>query len=350
MNLNAQICTTAMTPPHGLRPVMWQNGPPAENPSGPPAPRSIRRILVADDDTFVRQAIFNALTRAGFDVNACSDGQQAWNTLLQDRYDLVVTDNEMPGLTGMQLIERIREAGLSLPIIVASGSLTTEGVTDYAQLHISAVLAKPFDIQELLTLVKVALRASSDAAAADGPAAGTTPATQPKPAKRAHRHVLIADDDFLVRNSLASVLESEGYRVDEARDGVEALARALEHEPDLVLLDLNMPVKNGWDTFERLTAKHPLVPIIIITARPNQLFTALGAGVGALLEKPMDIPALLETMNRLLAEPADQRLARLAGKKTEFHYKRAAADQAPAPPHEQRVGLSEATGDSVMRR
>ena len=43
---------------------------------------------------------------------------------------------------------------------------------------------------------------------------------------------------------------------------------------DLVLLDLNMPVKNGWDTFEQLTREHPLISIIIVTARPNQLFTA----------------------------------------------------------------------------
>ena len=88
-----------------------------------------------------------------------------------------------------------------------------------------------------------------------------------------------------------------------------------------MLLDLNMPVKNGWDTFEQLTREHPILPIIIITARPNQLFTAVSAGAGALLEKPMDIPTLLRAMESLLAEPADQRLARLAGKNTEFHYK-----------------------------
>jgi DNA-binding NtrC family response regulator len=53
------------------------------------------------------------------------------------------------------------------------------------------------------------------------------------------------------------------------------------------------------DTFERLTAEHPLIPIIIVTARPNQLFTAVSGGVGALLEKPMDIQTLLRTMEEL---------------------------------------------------
>ena len=64
-----------------------------------------------------------------------------------------------------------------------------------------------------------------------------------------------------------------------------------------------------------------LIPIIIATARPNQLFTAVNAGVGALLEKPMDIPMLLRTIRKLLAESTEQRLGRLAGKETEFHYK-----------------------------
>ena len=86
-----------------------------------------------------------------------------------------------------------------------------------------------------------------------------------------------------------------------------------------------MPVKNGWDTFEQLTREHPLLPIIIVTARPNQLFTALNAGAGALLEKPMDIPMLLRTMENLLVETIGQRLARLAGKKTKFHYRPATA-------------------------
>ena len=129
------------------------------------------------------------------------------------------------------------------------------------------------------------------------------------------------DDDPTVRDSLNDVLVSEGYVVIPAENGQQALDLANRSPVDLVLLDLNMPVKNGWDTFERLTREYPLIPVIIVTARPNQLFTALGAGAGALLEKPMDIPALLRTMEKLLAETAEQRLARLAGQKSEFHYK-----------------------------
>ena len=138
--------------------------------------------------------------------------------------------------------------------------------------------------------------------------------------KRSVKHVLLVDDDTAVLESLTRVLVGEDYHVVPARNGQEALDLAGCNAVDVVLLDLNMPVKNGWDTFERLSHEHPLVPIIIVTARPNQLFMARAAGVGALLEKPLDIPILLQTIKDLLAEPAEKRLARLAGKRVEFHY------------------------------
>lgn len=116
------------------------------------------------------------------------------------------------------------------------------------------------------------------------------------------------------------LLTEEGYLVLAACDGVEAVGMAEQNRIELVILDLQMPRQGGWDTYEKLTHRFPLVPIIIVTARPNQLFTAVGAGVGALLEKPFDIPTLLENIKRLLTESEETKLTRLAGEETVFHY------------------------------
>jgi len=134
------------------------------------------------------------------------------------------------------------------------------------------------------------------------------------------KRILVVDDDPSVREMLSRVLEGEHYQATSAASGPEALSLVARTKFDLVLLDLNMPGQGGWDTFERLTTDNPLLPIIIITARPNQLFLALGSGVGALLEKPLDFPSLLRTISELLAEPAETRLARMAGKRAAFHY------------------------------
>lgn len=126
--------------------------------------------------------------------------------------------------------------------------------------------------------------------------------------------VLLVDDDPGVAAAVGDMLSSEGYEVVYARNGREAVDDFPTHgQIGLVLLDLCMPEMGGWDTFERLTAIDPLLPIIVITARPDQKQLAEAAGVGALMEKPLNIPRLLEIMRTLLAESPEERLARIAG-------------------------------------
>jgi CheY-like chemotaxis protein len=132
--------------------------------------------------------------------------------------------------------------------------------------------------------------------------------------------ILLVDDDPAIRQILVRLLSEEGYLVLSAANGIEALALSGATKFDLVLLDLNMPIKNGWETFEQLSSKYPLLPIILITARPNQFFPALAAGVGALLEKPLDFTRLFQTIHELLEEPEEERLERLAGRSRAFNY------------------------------
>ena len=110
------------------------------------------------------------------------------------------------------------------------------------------------------------------------------------------RRILLADDDESVRIMVGRVLESEDYEVVLARTGREAISRALSGAPDLVLLDITMPDKNGWEAFELIDRIHPFVPVIVITARPNQHDYATQVGIDALMEKPLDLALLLKTI------------------------------------------------------
>jgi len=147
-----------------------------------------------------------------------------------------------------------------------------------------------------------------------------TPAAKAEETKPAQKKILLADDDPALRQILPRLLTSEGYNVQTAANGIEALKLATETEFDLVLLDLTMPGKDGWETFEQLSSKIPALPIILITARPNQLFSAMSAGVGALIEKPLDFDKLFFTIRALLEEAAEARLSRLAGRAAVFRY------------------------------
>jgi len=146
------------------------------------------------------------------------------------------------------------------------------------------------------------------------------PVMKPKAMKRSKRKILLVDDDPGVRQILLRLLAEEDYLVVTAANGAEALELAGTTKLDLVLLDLNMPVKDGWETFEQFATENPLLPIILITARPNQFFPALASGVGALLEKPLDFVKLFHTIQNLLEEPAELRLARSMGRPSAFHH------------------------------
>lgn len=143
---------------------------------------------------------------------------------------------------------------------------------------------------------------------------------QPKAVKPAKSKILLVDDDPAIRQILHRLLGEEDYSVLTAANGVEALELDKAIRFDLVLLDLNMPMKDGWETFKQLSIRHPPLPIILITARPNQFFPALASGVGALLEKPLDFVKLFHTIRSLLEEPAEVRLARYRGRPAGFSY------------------------------
>jgi len=125
------------------------------------------------------------------------------------------------------------------------------------------------------------------------------------------KRILLADDDAAVREMLGRVLESEQYDVVAAKTGGAATTKFLADPPDLVLLDLNMPDKDGWQAFDLMSNAHPFVPVIVITARPQQYEHAVERGVDALMEKPLNLPLLLATMADLLAETETDRMRRL---------------------------------------
>lgn len=119
------------------------------------------------------------------------------------------------------------------------------------------------------------------------------------------------DDDQGVCCALASVLLSEGYQVTTVFDGRAAAQEFFGRNFDLVILDLNMPKRDGWMTLERLVDVQPLLPVVIITARPGQREAALRCGAAGFMEKPLELEALLALIVQLLQEPIASRLTRL---------------------------------------
>jgi CheY-like chemotaxis protein len=118
--------------------------------------------------------------------------------------------------------------------------------------------------------------------------------------------VLVVDDDPSVLRMIVSVLSREGYKIAQAKNGQEALLAMKSGDVQLVVLDLMMPIMNGWEVLEARAANPELqrIPVVVVTANlGTDLGEALNKGVCALLPKPFDLSALKAIVTTCLDHP-----------------------------------------------
>lgn len=120
------------------------------------------------------------------------------------------------------------------------------------------------------------------------------------------KRILVVDDDSSVRASLQKILTGAGYDVTAAADGESAESEFPNAE--LLVLDLNLPIQDGWDILGRVNSDFPLLPVIVITGLADQLDERTIPGASAFLEKPIEVPRLLQTIERLLTQTPNERM------------------------------------------
>jgi len=118
---------------------------------------SPQRILVVNDETDARQLNVDVLVEAGYEVDAVKDGASGWEMLQFNSYHLIITDNQMPRMTGIEMIAKLRSARMAVPVIMATRSLPTFTIEHNPWLKPDASLQVPFSNDELLATVKKVL-------------------------------------------------------------------------------------------------------------------------------------------------------------------------------------------------
>jgi len=129
--------------------------PPAPVPDRPPEtgrprPASIR-VLIVDDEPMLRELTATILKRSGYQVVQAENGAEGWKKFRSQPCDLVITDNEMPGLSGLDLLRKIRNTHKSMPCIFASGNVPQNDPEFLSLLKPGTILEKPFTMLSLLT-------------------------------------------------------------------------------------------------------------------------------------------------------------------------------------------------------
>jgi DNA-binding NtrC family response regulator len=122
-------------------------------------PSPTGRVLLAEDDAAMRALLARRLCRAGFEVVEASNGIEALERLAGVRFDVVVTDLRMPGYDGLNILASLRQTAADVPVILITAFGTMSTHVAAARLGAYAILDKPFDLDDLMTVVKAAARA-----------------------------------------------------------------------------------------------------------------------------------------------------------------------------------------------
>jgi two-component system sensor histidine kinase/response regulator len=274
-------------------------------PAPPPGAHRLagRRALVVDDHPSARQALAGMLGNLGVEAVALDDGAAALQAMARADeagrpFDVVLLDWRMPGMDGFEAGARIRALPLAKPPKLAL--VTAFGRDDVLQRAgreaWGPVLVKPLTPSLLHDHLMQMLDPGLPAAVPGALAA-------PPPTAHSAR-VLLVEDNAINRQVVRDLLGDAGYTVEEAVDGAQALARLAAGRPDVVLMDMQMPVMDGLEATRRLRDLPALagLPVVAMTANvtPDDRNACLAAGMDDFLPKPIDPDHLLRTVARWL--------------------------------------------------
>jgi len=126
-----------------------------------------KTVLVVDDEEVIRDFFIRALT--GYKVLTASSGEEALDIIRKDKPDLVLLDIKMPGIDGIETLKRIKEIDSSIVVIMLSAFATLENNIAAARLGAYTSIAKPFDLEEMKSIIKVAMVSGAETKATNPP-------------------------------------------------------------------------------------------------------------------------------------------------------------------------------------
>ena len=245
------------------------------------------KILIVDDSPTTRTSLSRRLEQLGNRVVQAQDGQQGLERALTGRFDLIISDVDMPHMDGFTFCKEIKNnpATRSVPVVMLSSLDDDRNIDRGFQSGASAYVSKAEAQEELYATVARVLDQF----------------------KSHHRHlILVVDDSPTIRSLVGGELESAGFRVSIAKDGKDALAALEKEPPNLILSDINMPVMDGIALCKTIHENNGWADIPFVTMSTNSdraiMRRMLEWGASAYLVKPFNLEQLVITIEKLLSD------------------------------------------------
>jgi CheY-like chemotaxis protein len=297
-----------------------------------------KKILIVEDDAVLRDVLKEKLLQKGYNVSTVGDGEQAMQTIVKDKPDLMLLDILMPRKGGMEVMEEMHnDPNLStIPVIVISNSGQPVEIRRAKELGAREFLIKAvFDPKEVIEKVKKILGGSEESSVAMGGGSSVASAvekddsedddeaiqvvelddeevkneafsTKTVPSDTAKRggmrKILIVEDDKFLRELFVRKMFNAGFDVDSAVDADQAFSVLANKKPEIILLDLILPGLDGFGILAKLKADANLkdIPVIVISnlGQKEEMDRAMGLGAVDFLIKANY--TLDEIINRIL--------------------------------------------------
>jgi len=254
-------------------------------------------VIIVDDAAAVRGMLRALLADEGYRVvGDLASGGHLLDAVAQLQPDIVCLDYNLPDSNGIDLLKAIHAAHPAVAVVMITGSTDPDLESAAAEAGAAGFIRKPFSPDKILKELRQVVQAQhllSAAQQADQPLTVATPRAT----------AVIADDSATMRLLLRAILGRAGVAVvGEAWDGRQAANLVAEHRPDLVCLDIDMPVMNGLEALQAIRAAQPGVKVLMVTGSTNReaIMQAGKAGARGYILKPFHPDKVIEAIGKLL--------------------------------------------------
>ena len=289
-----------------------------------------RRILIVDDELVFRESLAGWLERDGYEVETAAGGTEALERLKNSRFDILVVDVKMEGISGMDILKQVNANHLDTAVVMITAYGSIAAAIEAMKNRAYDYLLKPFDPIDLSLMIKKIFQEKENAGKQrlaeelvkdqtckkrtitqsksipviiDGFSNGnqtlsSVPLTGKKSTdlEKEQLKIMLVDDEKRFLSSLKKRLSRSGYDITTANSGMEALKKLKQTSVQVVFLDVMMPVMDGMDTLIEMKNFYPKLEVIMLTGQATleNAVTCLKYGAADYLMKPTDIEEIIQ--------------------------------------------------------
>lgn len=256
------------------------------------------KVVIVDDAAAVRGVLRALLAEEGYKVvGELASGASLPELVARAEPDLVCLDYNLPGSDGLELLKTLHETRPDVAVVLITGSSEPDLENAAAEAGAAGFIRKPFSPDTILREIGQVVHARRLLAAQRQ--VGT-----PHAVRQARARAVIADDSGTMRQLLKAILEHAAVEVvGEAWDGKQAVELVAERRPELVFLDIDMPVMNGLEALAAIHAAHPTAKVLMVTGNSSRdtILQAGKSGARGYVLKPFQPAKIAEAIDKLLS-------------------------------------------------